>query len=101
MFRFSAQADAANNALSIIAGIVSPTEGRVLVEGRTPDGKDRHIGYMLQQDYLFPWKPLRKRLNRFAHFQKLGPETKETALGLLKNSGFTRLKKYPKSSRAA
>lgn len=46
--------------LSIIAGIVSPTEGSVLVEGCTPDEEDRHIGYMLQQDYLFPGKPLKK-----------------------------------------
>lgn len=89
--------------LSIIAGIVSPTEGRVLVEGRTPDGKDRHIGYMLQQDYLFPWKTIEENVLIGLHIsKKLGPETKETALGLLKKFGLYEVEKsIQKSSRAA
>ncbi|MCY7778659.1 ABC transporter ATP-binding protein [Bacillus haynesii] len=84
--------------LSIIAGIVSPTEGRVLIEGRTPEEKDRHIGYMLQQDYLFPWKTIEENVLIGLHIsKKFEPETKETALGLLKKFGLYEVeKKYPK-----
>ncbi|WP_217589090.1 ABC transporter ATP-binding protein [Lentibacillus saliphilus] len=44
--------------LSIISGIISQTEGSVLLN-KTPILKSTMaIGYMLQQDYLFPWKTI-------------------------------------------
>lgn len=44
--------------LSIIAGLLAPTSGEVNVKGRLVDGPSAHIGYMLQQDYLFPWRTI-------------------------------------------
>jgi len=42
--------------LSLIAGILEPTAGEVLVEGQPVTGPSRKCGYMLQQDYLFEWR---------------------------------------------
>ncbi|WP_088103901.1 ABC transporter ATP-binding protein [Halalkalibacter urbisdiaboli] len=41
--------------LSLIAGLLSPTSGSILLDGKNVKEKDINIGYMLQQDYLFPW----------------------------------------------
>lgn len=42
--------------LSLIAGVLKPTEGQVLVDGRRVEGPSRRIGYMLQRDHLFEWR---------------------------------------------
>src|SRR5699024_821176 len=44
--------------LSIIADIISPTEGEVLLNGKRMNESSLSVGYMLQQDYLFPWKTI-------------------------------------------
>lgn len=42
--------------LSIIAGIMEQTTGEVYLKKKPVRKSDMEIGYMLQQDYLFPWK---------------------------------------------
>ncbi|GAB4072741.1 ABC transporter ATP-binding protein [Barrientosiimonas marina] len=42
--------------LSIMAGIFNHTSGRVYVNNQPLQQAQPNIGYMLQQDYLFPWK---------------------------------------------
>ncbi|MHA6529056.1 ABC transporter ATP-binding protein [Paenibacillus sp. BAC0078] len=44
--------------LSIIAGLLRPSRGEVLVSGRAIEGPSPEVGYMLQQDYLFPWRTI-------------------------------------------
>lgn len=44
--------------LSIIAGLMKPTKGEVRVYGEAVKGASAHVGYMLQQDYLFPWRTI-------------------------------------------
>lgn len=44
--------------LSIIAGLLTPSRGSVLVNGRAVTGPSPEVGYMLQQDYLFPWRSI-------------------------------------------
>src|SRR4051812_4712380 len=44
--------------LSIIAGLIRPTVGTVTVAGGIVDGPSTRVGYMLQQDYLFPWRSI-------------------------------------------
>jgi len=44
--------------LSLVAGILAPTRGRVLVDGVAVTAPSRKIGYMLQQDYLFEWRTI-------------------------------------------
>ena len=48
----------------IIAGLFTPTPGTVLLE-RSPyfQGTRLTIGYMLQQDYLFPWKTIEENIH--------------------------------------
>ncbi len=42
--------------LSLIAGILQPTAGRVLLDGDPVTGPSQRVGYMLQRDYLFEWR---------------------------------------------
>jgi len=44
--------------LSLISGILKPTGGAVLLDGRPVTGPSRKVGYMLQQDYLFEWRTI-------------------------------------------
>src|SRR5690625_4499137 len=44
--------------LSIIAGIMNQTSGKVLLQDKPIRDSEMAIGYMLQQDYLFPWKTI-------------------------------------------
>ncbi len=45
--------------LNLIAGLMAPSEGTVRFKGKPVVGVDRSIGYITQQDNLFPWLTLR------------------------------------------
>ncbi|GKU79372.1 ABC transporter ATP-binding protein [Paenibacillus sp. L3-i20] len=45
--------------LSLLAGLFPPTGGKVLLNGEKVNGPSAKVGYMLQQDYLFPWRTIR------------------------------------------
>lgn len=85
--------------LSIIAGLYSPTMGTVLIEGQPVLGDDHlSIGYMLQQDYLFPWKTVEENVTlglTILHKEK-GPSL-ELATKLLQDVGLPNVQgKYPR-----
>ncbi|TBL80183.1 ABC transporter ATP-binding protein [Paenibacillus thalictri] len=44
--------------LSLIAGLLEPTVGTVRIGGEVISEPTRKVGYMLQQDYLFPWRTI-------------------------------------------
>lgn len=44
--------------LSIIAGLIPTSRGEVLLHGKPVSGPSPEVGYMLQQDYLFPWRTI-------------------------------------------
>lgn len=44
--------------LSVIAGLIAPSRGQVLLHGKPVSGPSPEVGYMLQQDYLFPWRTI-------------------------------------------
>lgn len=44
--------------LSIIAGLLEPTHGSVRVYGNAVAGPSPRVGYMLQSDYLYPWRTI-------------------------------------------
>ncbi|MBM6616360.1 ATP-binding cassette domain-containing protein [Bacillus suaedaesalsae] len=48
--------------LSIIAGLIAPTTGAVTIDGKRIESPDPTIGYMFQQDYLFPWKTIEENI---------------------------------------
>ncbi len=41
---------------NVLSGLLSPTSGRVLIDGRDVTGSTGHVGYMLQKDLLIPWR---------------------------------------------
>lgn len=62
--------------LSIIAGLIEPTAG--MIKFATAN---THTGYMLQQDYLFPWKTIED--NILLGLTLAGDDNKEIATQLL------------------
>lgn len=44
--------------LSIISGLFAPTQGTIELAGQKVMGPSAKVGYMLQQDYLFPWRSI-------------------------------------------
>jgi NitT/TauT family transport system ATP-binding protein len=80
--------------LSIIAGLIKPTHGNVLLEGKPILTSENQIGYMLQQDYLFPWKTIEENILLGLKLSKqLNEKTKSQALSLLKQIGLTGIEK--------
>jgi ABC-type nitrate/sulfonate/bicarbonate transport system ATPase subunit len=41
---------------NLVSGLLRPTSGRVLLDGRDVTGETGHVGYMLQKDLLIPWR---------------------------------------------
>jgi ABC-type nitrate/sulfonate/bicarbonate transport system ATPase subunit len=41
---------------NVVSGLLEPTSGRVLIDGRDVTGSTGHVGYMLQKDLLMPWR---------------------------------------------
>lgn len=48
--------------LSIVAGLIKPTEGTVTLMNKPIRTMKKKLGYMLQQDYLFPWKTIEENI---------------------------------------
>ncbi|MZQ87392.1 ATP-binding cassette domain-containing protein [Paenibacillus sp. 5J-6] len=67
--------------LSIIAGLIRPTAGTVTVAGNPVNGPSTRVGYMLQQDYLFPWRTI--EANACMGLEIAGLLTKEKKQGVL------------------
>jgi NitT/TauT family transport system ATP-binding protein len=42
--------------LNLIAGLMRPTAGQVLYDGKEVTGPNRRVGYMTQKDTLLPWR---------------------------------------------
>lgn len=78
--------------LSIIAGLIKPTTGVVTIEDKPIQTDGSQIGYMLQQDYLFPWKTIEENILLGLKLTKrLNLETKLYAFGLLEQMGLAGL----------
>ena len=41
---------------NLVAGIIPPSQGRVLIDGVEVTGNTGNVGYMLQKDLLLPWR---------------------------------------------
>lgn len=74
--------------LSIIAGLLQPSQGEVLLNGSRVEGPSPEVGYMLQQDYLFPWRSiLNNAVLGLELAGRLNDGTREKTLGLLADMG--------------
>lgn len=85
--------------LSIIAGIMKQTEGKILLDQAPIQQSDLKIGYMLQQDYLFPWKNIIENILIGPKLQKKDTTaTRKKALELLEEVGLKNVESaYPDS----
>jgi len=80
--------------LSIISGLIKPTQGTVLLENRPVSTAANDIGYMLQQDYLFPWKTIEENILLGLKLSKqLNEKSKSNALRLLHQIGLDGVEK--------
>lgn len=70
--------------LSMLAGIVKPSSGSVLVAGKPPDPRDNLTGYMLQRDHLLDWRTIEDNVILGLEVKGLlSDETRTYALELL------------------
>lgn len=83
--------------LSLIAGLIKPTSGEILFNGKKITTRINALSYMLQKDQLFPWRTIEKNVFLPLEIQKkLTLENKEYALSLLDKYGLKEFKKsYP------
>ena len=83
--------------LSIVAGMIRPTYGRVLLQGEPVEGISPHIGYMLQRDNLLEWRNIYQNVVLGLEIRKkLTRENAEYANSLLKAYGLWEFRdKYP------
>jgi NitT/TauT family transport system ATP-binding protein len=80
--------------LSIISSLLKPTQGTVLLENKPVTTEKNKIGYMLQQDYLFPWKTIEENILMGLKLSKqLNQKTRAAALALLNQIGLTGVEK--------
>ncbi|MGN0374160.1 MAG: ATP-binding cassette domain-containing protein, partial [Butyrivibrio sp.] len=48
--------------LSLIAGIIKPDSGSILINGNSTAVSGSEVGYMLQHDHLFEWRTIMKNI---------------------------------------
>ena len=73
---------------NIIAGLLAPTEGRVLIDGDDATGTIGRVGYMLQKDLLLPWRTVLDNVILGMEIQgKPLNEARQRALPLLQKYG--------------
>lgn len=84
--------------LSIIAGLLEPTEGTIKIDGMDVQERKSMIGYMLQQDYLFPWKTIEENITLgLKIMKKATEENRKKSLQLLKDINLENVEKlYPR-----
>ncbi|WP_158279399.1 ABC transporter ATP-binding protein [Falsochrobactrum shanghaiense] len=76
--------------LNMVAGIVKPDRGSVLVNGRPVDGIDpaRGVGYMFANDSLFPWRTTWENVALGPELRR-DPAKKEKAFEMLRLVGLS------------
>ena len=82
---------------NIIAGLLEPQQGQVLLNGEDITGQSGKVSYMLQKDYLLHWRSIRSNALLGLEIQKkLTPETIAYVDALLEQYGLGDFKEsYP------
>ncbi|WP_051531342.1 ABC transporter ATP-binding protein [Clostridiisalibacter paucivorans] len=81
--------------LSAIAGLLTPSNGKVLLNGKQTNGINKNIGYMFQKDYLFEWRTiLENTLIGLEIQKKLNDKSKAFVEKLLNTYGLGDFKYY-------
>lgn len=61
--------------LKIIAGIENPSSGSVLINGEPPNPRVQSIGYVFQEDSLFPWRTVEENIRFGLEIKRLSSES--------------------------
>lgn len=81
--------------LSLIAGLMNPTAGKILIEGKEVDGPSPKVGYMLQQDHLFEWRTILQNVMLGLEIQnKASKEAEQKVHELLNTYGLGEFKNH-------
>ena len=81
--------------LSLVAGLIKPTSGKIILGGREIQKPDGNLGYMLQKDQLFPWRTIEKNvILPLEILRKNTSKNREYANDLLDKYGLKNFKKY-------
>src|ERR1700744_70577 len=73
---------------NIVAGLLEPSGGRVLIDGEDATGTIGRVGYMLQKDLLLPWRTVLDNVILGMEIQGVPlREARERALPLLQRYG--------------
>ncbi len=83
--------------LSLIAGLIKPTSGKIIINAQENEKSKIELGYMLQKDQLFPWRTIEKNVYLPLEIKGINTkENKEYALHLLEKYGLIEFRKnYP------
>ncbi len=81
--------------LSLIAGLILPTEGEITLCGEKVCKPRHDVGYMLQRDQLFEWRNILQNVTLGPELQRKNTsEAKEYAVNLLEKYGLGEFKKH-------
>ncbi len=79
--------------LSLIAGLLPPERGSILLNGSSPQSQKGKIGYMLQKDLLFEWRTVYRNVILGLEIQhRLTKESRENIEKMLKDYGLWRFR---------
>ena len=74
--------------LSIISGLLKPSSGSVYYKNKIVDATNNDMGYMLQNDHLFPWCNVLENVCMGLKIRKCDtPENREKVTNMLKAYG--------------
>lgn len=81
--------------LSLVAGLIKPTQGQVLLMGQPVTHPRPEVGYMLQRDHLFEWRSIRQNVLLGLEVRgQVTPQAKSYADELLKLYGLEEFATY-------
>lgn len=66
--------------LSLTAGLLTPSEGEILLNGQPIQKNDARIGYMFQRDHLFEWRTIWQNIILGLEIQKKHHDSQRLAL---------------------
>lgn len=76
--------------LSLIAGLLEATSGKILYKGEEVKKSSKFFGYMLQRDELFPWRNIKKNVFLPLEIKKIQTdENKKRTLNLIEKYGLS------------
>ncbi|MDR3178790.1 MAG: ABC transporter ATP-binding protein [Oscillospiraceae bacterium] len=83
--------------LSLISGLITPSLGKIFINGKSLNSINSKTAYMLQRDYLFNWRTIEENVMLGLEIRKiLLKSNKKYALRLLKKYGLKKfLECYP------